>query len=449
MKLLITLAGSLRYDSRVKRHAASLAPCFGETEILCQPIDEAYLWPQRGDIRQSFAPVPTLRSGVAGGGLAIRARALGLLPALVCAFPWAALSLPAPPHAFDALCHATQDTQLADEALADVRGAVCLPDSPNDLVNLMATLGGWLDMAACAADIPADVVLCNDLDTLLCGVAHKLRHGSRLVYDAHEIYFDQTVGQQPRLWKNTLALLERELIQHADHVMGVSGSLVEWLRGSYAFSAPATVLPNISLFAPPQPYAPKQLAGGQVRLCYHGVSDDNRGIEALIEALPLLPPGYSSVLRLLPSDNVAALHTLADGLCVAARVAWPDVVPAEDIIPATRQDADIGVFTPSPAMAQCVNYRVVLANKLIEYLKAGLPVISTPWPEHTRILNEYGAGVIVPDGSGTAVAQAAQDIAQDPVRYTQMSAAALRAADDLFGWDTGEKKLQQAVGVNV
>lgn len=447
MKLLVTVAGSLKFDTRVKRHAAYLSECFSETEVLCLPRGDKEIHLSGGKIKQTFAPLPTMRDGTKGGGLARQAQKLGLFAPLAAAFPWAALSMPSPPQDYHQKCLEAQKTQLAAESFADVRNAACAPDSPNDLVNLFAILGGWLAMAHRAVQIPADVVLCNDLDTLFCGVAHKLKYGSRLVYDAHEIYFDQTVGGQPRIWKNTMPLLERELIQHADYVTGVSESLVNWLRKTYAFGAPSAVLPNSSRFAPPKAYPPKALAQNGVRLYYHGVSDESRGIEGIINALPFLPGEYSAVLRLLPSDNLAALKAEAQKAEAENRIGWPAPVSADDIVQKSREDGDIGVFTPSPSMAKCVNYTVVLANKLIEYLKAGLPVISTPWQEHTRILSQYNAGIIVPNGTGEEVAAAAREIAQDPQKYEEMSANALRAAKELFSWEQSAKKLADAAGV--
>jgi hypothetical protein len=39
-----------------------------------------------------------------------------------------------------------------------------------------------------AEEYAPDIVHCNDLDTLLIGYMFKIKHGSRLIFDAHEIY---------------------------------------------------------------------------------------------------------------------------------------------------------------------------------------------------------------------------------------------------------------------
>lgn len=439
-KLLITVTNNLKYDSRVKRHSAFLAGLFDETQVLCLPLPDDTVYLTQDKLRQSFAALPP-QDGLEVD-LWASAEQLGVLAPLLAAYPFAGLGTDTPPPWYAQACLDAQHTMAQAAGFDLLRGALTgqMP-LQQELENLHRLLGGWLHMARQIADIPADVVLCNDLDTLLGGVAHKLRHGSRLVYDAHELYFD-IEPTRPPVYKHTLALLERELIQYPDAVMSVGQALVDWLQHSYAFPAPATSIPNCISHLPAAPLPPKQLDPTRIRLYYHGGSDEHRGIEFIIQALPLLDERFSLVLKCTPSDNLPRLQALAQQLGQAERIQWKPPVPAEQIVESCHADGDIALTLPNiPEEGSVVN-KVSLTNKFLEYLRAGVPIVSSIHTEHNNIIARYGAGAVARDNSPAAVVDAINQVIASTQGYTAMSAGALRAAADLFDWDSCSQRLR-------
>jgi glycosyltransferase involved in cell wall biosynthesis len=61
------------------------------------------------------------------------------------------------------------------------------------------------------------------------------------------------------------------------------------------------------------------------------------------------------------------------------------------------------------------NYRHSRPTKVIEYMAAGVPVITTPLPLAVEMVDESGSGVVVPFGDVEAAADAIRRLVADPV----------------------------------
>jgi glycosyltransferase involved in cell wall biosynthesis len=88
--------------------------------------------------------------------------------------------------------------------------------------------------------------------------------------------------------------------------------------------------------------------------------------------------------------------------------------------------------------------RVTLANKLFDYMAAGLPVVAADVPPMRRILDETGAGLLYPAGDTTALGRAIVDLLRDPSRRAALGARGRRAATK-YCWHEDEKRLLAAV----
>jgi glycosyltransferase involved in cell wall biosynthesis len=76
--------------------------------------------------------------------------------------------------------------------------------------------------------------------------------------------------------------------------------------------------------------------------------------------------------------------------------------------------ADVGVL---PIEANNESKRHSLANKLFEYLMAGLPVLATDLPEHRRVLEGTGAGVLVPAATAEHLERGALELLEAEARH--------------------------------
>lgn len=436
MKLLMLVSNNLQYDSRVKRHLSALSNEFDEMLLSVRPIPDNQTYLTLPNLKYKFFnwepfPYPAIKK--------LR-DALETMNMFDDIWPVAPALLDEHYYEPDSLDFEklVQDTLMGTPQWKEVLAGI--PEEA-DLVKQTGWLFGFLDCAIqWAKDIvseSADVIYCNDIDTLLAGAAHKRRHHSRLIYDAHDIYCDIFPGIFPRMHRNMLALLERQLLQHVDVLLGVSQSELDWMTKTYRVDIPQAVIHNCTGNTALEPFCSKSFSL-PLRLYYHGNADPTRGIGSVIDAVALVPDVVFHI-RCLPSSYLDVLKEKVRALGLEDRVRFLDPVPSSEVSGAARKDGDIGIHACSTEKS--VNIEISLTNKFIEYLKAGLPVITSPIREQAQIVRQFGAGFILNDDSVESIASVLRQAVSGIRKLPQMSRNALRASSKLFDWRKYREKL--------
>lgn len=88
---------------------------------------------------------------------------------------------------------------------------------------------------------------------------------------------------------------------------------------------------------------------------------------------------------------------------------------------------------------------ITLANKLFDYMGAGLPVIASDVPPMRRIFDEAGGGVLVPPGDSGALAQAICTLLGDEGRRATLGTEGRRAVATRYRWSVDAERLVQAI----
>ncbi len=130
-------------------------------------------------------------------------------------------------------------------------------------------------------------------------------------------------------------------------------------------------------------------------------------------------------LRLLgPVDSAyrEELVRLARAEGVEERVEFAAPVPPSEVV-ATLAEADVGLALFQPT---CLSHRLVLPNKLFEYVLAGLPVVGSDLPMIAKFVEEHGVGAAVDPGDADAIARALEETLR-PEQNRELRAAARRA----------------------
>lgn len=135
--------------------------------------------------------------------------------------------------------------------------------------------------------------------------------------------------------------------------------------------------------------------------------------------------------RLPAQRTAAATRSLSDELGLTGRY----VVWGSGWVPYERRgsfllEADIGVSTHLDHVETAFSFR----TRILDYLWAGLPVVSTGGDVLAAQLTESGAGVAVPPGDVGALAEALAALAADSARRGQAAAASRDLARHLT-WD--------------
>ena len=250
------------------------------------------------------------------------------------------------------------------------------------------------------------VVHANDYNTMWIGVAAKLLRGSRLVYDAHELWPDRY--QRPE-WRPWLLLGEWLFVRLADANVTVSPGCAEVMARRYRVAPPLVVrnVPERVLNSPPR--AERMRADRPAPLAvYAGGLVSGRGIEETIEALPAAPELRLVLMGRGRDEYRAHLERLAAELGVADRVEYRPPVESTGVVEAVS-GAEMGLCLIQPI---CLSNELSLPNKLFEYTAAGLPVVASDLPVLGALIREHGIGEAVPPDDVEAIARAMRDLAE-------------------------------------
>jgi glycogen synthase len=309
-----------------------------------------------------------------------------------------------------------------------IRAGILLRQAPANLLPISSHAFYWLHEGrrrakAILRAFRPDAVHANDWNTLPLALDAKARWGARIVYDTHEM----AIAEYEHSLKWRLAALahvkaiEGRGIRAADAVIAVSPGIVEALRQAYpGLDAPALVrnVPD----AMPAGFRP---TGPAIEVLFHGLLRDNRGLEAIIDSVPLWRDEFRLVLRGSHGPGYRAnLESRATARGVSGRIRFePSVLPQDVVTQAS--EADIGLcLLPDSSR----HNRFALPNKLFEYLMAGLAVITSPLPDMAEILRRYQCGVLAPV-EPAAIADAINGL--DRAAIDRMKRQAIVAAQDL------------------
>jgi glycosyltransferase involved in cell wall biosynthesis len=165
-----------------------------------------------------------------------------------------------------------------------------------------------------------------------------------------------------------------------------------------------------------------------------GISDVARSLE-LVQAAGSWPATWTLILHGFAADPqyLLRLREMADGHRV---IVSTELVPYDELDDLVAS-ADIGL-----ALYRGIdlNYIHMASGKLLQYLKCGLPVIATDFPNLRRILHEHECGICVPNETG--VLSAASRILENPQRWAD---AARRCFRDHYDFASHFARVQARV----
>jgi glycosyltransferase involved in cell wall biosynthesis len=307
----------------------------------------------------------------------------------------------------------------------------------------------WREYVRAGERLAPDVVHAHDLDTLPAGWRLARRTGAALVFDAHESYPDM-LGENVAGWiKWGTRRLERFLVPRTDLLVTVGEKLRRHYDGMGARNSVVAGNWKDPIGSPEELVAVRQAvrveAGvmpDSVFICFIANLTAERRLEPLLEAVERVPGAELVVGGKGPGAEAAKA---AAARC--PRIRYIGSVRPDDVGRWTAAcDAVYYGFDPTNA-----NAAFSAPNKLFEALAAGVPVITARFGEIGEIVAETGCGILVPDYTPDALADALRELARPgrsdalrsaasaaAVRFTRAAAdRALRGAYDRLGASRG------------
>jgi len=286
-----------------------------------------------------------------------------------------------------------------------------------------------------------DILVSNDLDTLLPNHLVSRLKRKPLVYDTHE-YFTGTpeVVSRPfvwRVWKSLERWLfprQRKIITVNDSIARLYaeeyGSTLHVVRNLPRYRKPEAAIPPEELSIPPH----KEI----ILLQGTGINVD-RGAEELVMAMHP-EHGLENVLLLIigSGDVIPKLQEMVAHHQLEDRVWFLGKMAPEDLREYTKH-AKIGVSLDKDTN---VNYRYSLPNKIFDYMMAGVPQLVSRLPELERIVSTYQTGMIADSHDPRHIADCIQQMLSDRERRKTWQQNSLEAAKTLC-WENEEQTIRK------
>ncbi|MBB5788410.1 glycosyltransferase [Jiangella mangrovi] len=292
----------------------------------------------------------------------------------------------------------------------------------------------WVAAAEALVARPAHVYWAADLDALPAAVwAAEVNEGSRLVFDAHELFTELDYLDPAQLgdWDE----IARTFIPKADLVLTVCDGIADILSDRYG-ARRVEVVPNLAVPGDPSPTSIRRELGlpELTPLAVHvGNVPANRRPELAVELLAKSPQLHVAFVGEVRQQQDEKLYELAEPLGVRDRLHFVPPVPGNELVSFLR-DADASLIMYSPKTS--ANLRLAMPNKLFDALAAGLPVVATEGTAAADYVEKEQLGATFADGDATQMAAAVEAVLRDEQMPQRI---ADRYAE--FVWPSNEERL--------
>lgn len=281
----------------------------------------------------------------------------------------------------------------------------------------------------------ADLLIANDLDTLLANyIIHKIKR-IPIVYDSHE-HFTSVPELHGRFAQKVWLLIEKWIFPKLDVIITVNDSIARLYFEEY--SKELIVIRNI----PENKDIKKVKTRKELKLpedkniiVLQGAGlNINRGVEEAISAMKSIENAILIIIG--AGDVIHAVQKQVQTESLQEKVFFIPKQNPENLFHYTT-NADLGITLDKPS-TPCYIYS--LPNKLFDYIHAGIPVLASQLPEVAAIVKKYEIGLLIDNHSIEEIASKIKIMLSDKNQIQKWKNNCLIASKEL-NWDFEGKKL--------
>ncbi len=274
----------------------------------------------------------------------------------------------------------------------------------------------------------SDILLSNDLDTLLPNFIISKLKSKKLVYDSHELFPEIPELVYRPATKKIWEALEHFLLPRLTNCYTVSKSIAEYYENKY--STQFDVVRNVpkKTESTQTVKLPFNTAHKKVIL-YQGAVNIGRGLELMIDTIEKLEDYVFLIVG--DGDILGKLKELVLKKNLKDQVIFLGKLSPEKLKGITIQ-ADLGLSIEEDLG---LSYRYALPNKLFDYIQAKIPVITSNLPEMKGIVSEYSIGEVLEKRTPEYFAQKIIDVLKKD--YSEN----LEKAKSILTWEKEEQVL--------
>ena len=285
----------------------------------------------------------------------------------------------------------------------------------------------------------ADVLVTNDLDTLLPNFIISKLKKSKIYYDSHE-YFTEVPELNRRPFTRSIWLsIEKFIFPKLKNVFTVNESIAKIYSEKY--HVPVHVIRNLPIR--------KMVVSSTISRTDVGLPTDkklflfqgaginvDRGGEEAIDAISNVQG--AALVFIGGGDVVDVLKQKVRSMKMEDKVYFIPKQPLETLLSYTML-ADFGLTLDKDTN---LNYRYSLPNKIFDYIQAGLPILATDLPEVRKVIDQFQIGSIVSTDLSKDLSIAMQNMMIDQKQLDKWKENLKFAATELC-WEKEEEKLFQ------
>jgi len=272
--------------------------------------------------------------------------------------------------------------------------------------------------------IKKDMLLSNDLDTLLPNYLISKIFRLKLVYDSHEL-FSELPSIKGRYSQKVWRILEKWLVPKQKYFITVSDSIAVWFEEKYSIKP--LVIKNFPTYK-------KTLFRESKNnyILYQGALNKGRGLLALIEAMQKIENIHLKIAGDGPYKSKIKKQIKRFKLEDKVQLLG-NIHPKELLL--ITQKATLGVSLEEDLG---LSYRYSLPNKLFDYIQAKTPVVATYLPEIKNVVETYKIGEIIEDHSPENIAKAIHKVLEKGKSFYELP---LEKASEELVWENQEELL--------
>jgi glycosyltransferase involved in cell wall biosynthesis len=277
-----------------------------------------------------------------------------------------------------------------------------------------------------------DIIVANDLDTLLpCYLLSKLKK-AELVYDSHE-YFTESVGLQNRPFvRNIWLKIERYVLPKIKRAYTVSPSIAKAYFDKYHVDFKLVRnFPKSKLELKKQSFNTNKKV-----ILYQGVFNPGRNLHSVIESMKHID---NAIFVLIGYGELESeLKTQVERWHLKDKVQFLGKLPYEKMM-AFAASADLGIALEEPFGD---SFKYSLPNKIFDYALVQLPFVTLATHEVKNILSEHKIGVEISFETPEQLAKILSDTLSNSVLLNEIKQNQVVASKH-FTWENECKELEK------
>ena len=237
-----------------------------------------------------------------------------------------------------------------------------------------------------------DILLANDLDTLLPNYLISKLQIKKLVYDSHELFSEIPELVNKPFTKKVWRSLERLVLPNLKNTYTVSNSIADYYDKKH--QTKFKVIRNLPLMI--RTISKGNFSfdhKGEKIILYQGAINIGRGLELIINTMPFIS---NCILVIIGNgDIIKNLKSYVKNINLVKKVRFLESLTPNELQKITPL-ANIGISIEEDLG---LNYRFSLPNKIFDYINAEVPILVSNLPEMRKIIDTHKVGEIVKERS--------------------------------------------------